>query len=170
MLGLALANGCSGDDDVAVSDAGGVPDSGGAEDAATVEPHVVLGTGESSFQPLTDGGTIELVSGPQGGFHVLVSALLYGMDPEGLLLTYEVRRVGETAQLNMPTQIALRTARVIRDGDHWVRTGDFAVLAISAPADVIGDTVEIVVRAEPVAGGTFEDTRTVTVVDERMEL
>lgn len=37
------------------------------------EPSLEIGQGELAFGPLEDGGTLELVHGPQGGVHVLVA-------------------------------------------------------------------------------------------------
>ncbi len=37
-------------------------------------PMIDLGTGEYSFEPLSDGDEIDIIYGPQGGFHLLGSA------------------------------------------------------------------------------------------------
>jgi hypothetical protein len=37
------------------------------------QPSLTIGQGETAFLPLDDGGTLELIHGPQGGVHVLVA-------------------------------------------------------------------------------------------------
>jgi hypothetical protein len=62
-VALALA-GCS-----------GPADTGGGEGEAEI------GTGMFGFAPLADGATLELVNGPQGGFHFIVHARMRGLSP-----------------------------------------------------------------------------------------
>lgn len=45
-------------------------------DEATLE----LGTGETAFEPVEAGGFVELVHGPQGGFHTYVGFAATGLD------------------------------------------------------------------------------------------
>lgn len=45
------------------------------------EPEVEIGTGMVSFLPLSDGQALDLVAGPQGGFHFHVHARMRGMSP-----------------------------------------------------------------------------------------
>jgi hypothetical protein len=61
----ALACGCGGDDEPVVEG----------------PPRIELGTGESSFESLSDGDEIEVVLGPQGGFHLVGSARVGGIHP-----------------------------------------------------------------------------------------
>lgn len=65
-------------------DAGTLPDGG----ACPVE--LVIGTEDleaspRAFRPLTDGGTLEIIAGPQGGWHVWVSVRSTGRAPTGVL-------------------------------------------------------------------------------------
>ncbi|MBT8493344.1 MAG: hypothetical protein KJO07_09835 [Deltaproteobacteria bacterium] len=55
----------------------------GGDDEPVIEgpPRVELGSGESSFEPLVDGDEIEVVLGPQGGYHLVGSARVGGIDP-----------------------------------------------------------------------------------------
>jgi hypothetical protein len=55
---------------------GGEPNDGGSEppqsdagNTATV-PDLEVGTGTSAFEPLTDGQSVSIIFGPQGGYHV----------------------------------------------------------------------------------------------------
>ena len=63
-----LAIGCPSDDDNNNKDAG-------------QEPEVELGTGTVSFEALAEGDELEIVPGPQGGFHFHVHARMRGLDP-----------------------------------------------------------------------------------------
>lgn len=70
LAALALAA-CDGPPDTIAADAG--------------PPTVALGTGEQSFEPLADGGTLRAYAGPQGGFHVFLTVRttgLHGGDPD----------------------------------------------------------------------------------------
>lgn len=154
----------------ACSGGGGSDPDGGADatraDAPDAEPpRVELGTGRTSFVEIPPmGAELELVAGPQGGWHIDVTARLHGLAIEQLLLTYEITRDGEI--VSMPRQFMLREALVLREGDHYLRAGDFVPFQITQPADVVGDTVVVRVTAEAVDGARAEDQRTVTIVDE----
>lgn len=128
-------------------------------------PRVVLGTGRTTFVEIPPtGATLELVAGPQGGWHIDVTARLYDLDVEQLLLTYEITRGDEV--VSMPRQFMLREALVLREGDHFLRAGDFVPFDITQPADIVGDTVVVSVTAEAVDGARADDRRTVRIVDE----
>jgi hypothetical protein len=128
-------------------------------------PRVELGTGRTSFVEIPEAGAeLELVAGPQGGWHIDVTTRLYDLAIEQLLLTYEITRDGDV--VSMPRQFMLREALVLREGDHYLRAGDFVPFEITQPADIVGDTVVVRVTAEAVDGARAEDQRTVTIVDE----
>jgi hypothetical protein len=70
---------------------------------------VTLGTGTTEFEPLGEGDSLEVVAGPQGGFHFHVHARMSGLDPgdpamPGLLdnpaTTFAAFRVSDGAQLD----------------------------------------------------------------------
>ena len=50
--------------------AGDAKDTDGVPDYA---PAVEIGTGADAFEPVADGGTVYVVFGPQGGYHILGS-------------------------------------------------------------------------------------------------
>jgi hypothetical protein len=52
---------------------------GGEEDLGP--PTATLGSGDTAFEPLDDGDSIFVIQGPQGGFHVLGSVLVSGIEP-----------------------------------------------------------------------------------------
>lgn len=60
---------------------------GGSDDTAPVEgcftepAAIEIGGGERTFEPVSDGADLTMVHGPQGGWHVLASVRLTGVDP-----------------------------------------------------------------------------------------
>ncbi len=138
------------------------------EDAAvgTNEPRVTLGTGTSSFVPIADSGAeLELVAGTQGGFHVDVTARIWDLDVEGALLGYEAIPVGSTTPISVPTEIELTSTRVVREGDHWLRAGDFLRMNVSGPSGVVGMELELRVRVIDTSGESAEDVKRALIVD-----
>ena len=75
---------------------------GEREVEVSVAPRLVIGTGEAEFQPIEGEPTIELAAGFQGGFHVWVSFLAYGVDEDRLkveLYTQQVDDIGTRLKL-----------------------------------------------------------------------
>ncbi|MGE0786190.1 MAG: hypothetical protein AB7S26_10910 [Sandaracinaceae bacterium] len=56
-----------------------------------------LGTGSWRFEPLTDGDTVPLIHGAQGGYHMWTSVRVPGVDTESLQLTIELQPADESA-------------------------------------------------------------------------
>ncbi|HHH28535.1 MAG TPA: hypothetical protein ENK57_09335 [Polyangiaceae bacterium] len=166
-LGLALlvagcaVAGCSGAP--GGTDAG--PDAAGG-DAGGGAARVELGTGTAAFEAIPEtGGELELVGGPQGGFHVFVTARLFNLDPEGMTLRFSARDSSTSTAVGTPAVFLLVAARVQREGDHFVRVGDFLILDDSSPDAVRGTTLDITVTAEDADGRAASDERTVLIVD-----
>ncbi len=125
-----------------------------------------LGTGRANFIEIpTSGASMELVAGPQGGWHLDVSVRLYDITVEGLLLSYRTEQDGTT--ISMPGEFLLSERRLIRDGDRWLRQGDQLIFDILGPEEVVGETVDVFVVAAPPDGPPVMDARMgVLVVDE----
>jgi hypothetical protein len=135
-------------------------------DGGGVAPRVQIGTGTSAFVELpASGGLIELVHGPQGGYHVELAARIWGLDPEALRITYRVVRRSDGVVLSA-TPYVLSPARVVQEGDHLLRTGDIAVLDVAGPMDVVSEDIELTLIARARDGNEASDTRVATVVDE----
>jgi len=125
---------------------------------------IELGTGLANFVDIpATGADLELIAGPQGGWHLEATARLYELTVEGLLLSYRIERGGTV--ISMPVEFALSERRLTRDGDRWLRAGDQVRFEITEPADVVGDVVEIIVTANPTDGEAVTDSRTITVID-----
>jgi len=129
-------------------------------------PRIELGGGLMRFEALPDGGTIELVLGPQGGWHLDLSARGENLPPEGLALRYEVRDDARSTAWNFPVTASLNARRVLPDGAGWVRVGDRAVLDIRAASEVLGRVVRVAVRAQRGEAVVAEDVRALRVVDD----
>lgn len=133
----------------------GADDGGGGGGVSRLE----LGTGRTTFMPL--GGNIELVMGPQGGWHLDLTLRIWSDAPDGLVLDYDVRRGGDGTTVSHPTQYVVESERLIAEADHWLRLGDRAILDIAAPDEIVGDDVVIGVA---VSGGA-SDSRNAAVID-----
>jgi len=85
-LALLVAGACSGSGDKGSSTDGPTdqttdssPPDTDTGTAATCTPGIEAGTGVLAFEPLVDGGDIELVHGPQGGYHITTAVKLCGL-------------------------------------------------------------------------------------------
>ncbi|HEY8432092.1 MAG TPA: hypothetical protein VIL20_27130 [Sandaracinaceae bacterium] len=156
LLFVAIALGCG-----SPGPDGAGPNDASADDAAAREPRVELGTGRFRFVPID--GELELVAGPQGGWHVDVGARMWNLRADGLRIAYEASRGG--VPIHVPTEIELDTRHLQRAGDHWLRRGDVLQLAIASPDEVTGVELELRVRVWDRAGAAAEDARTAIVVD-----
>lgn len=130
---------------------------------AGAAPFIELGTG-ATFTPIADGDALELFHGPQGGFHLETTArFALAVSPDMHVLRYDVSRVDGTTIGTM--QIALNERRLARSCGHWVREGDFVMLGIEAPLDVVDTEVDVIVRVLDAAGEVARDERRVHIVD-----
>ena len=68
--------------------------------ASAVDPEVLLGTGEYEFETLEDGDEIDIVYGPQGGYHLLGSIRIKGL---------EAGDYTDLSHVSNPTMVGLET-------------------------------------------------------------
>jgi hypothetical protein len=147
----------------------GCPPTSGDPDTGAIEgdagpPSLEIGTGEAAFEPVSEGGELELVHGPQDGYHVVGAVRMGGFDPDGTVLTYTVTD-GGTMLVN--SSLAILARRLIRDGTAYLKLGDLLVLAnpgVGRP-DVVGHTV--LIEATVTRDGTMvaSDTLSAVIVD-----
>ncbi len=105
-------------------------------DGATM--FVEVGTGETSFAPLADGDALELVYGPQGGYHVWGACGIYGIDPEGRVLHYTLRDA-TTGEVLADLSLALATRRLSATDGGWLRIGDRVIFpGVTEPSGLTG--------------------------------
>jgi len=135
------------------------PDAGFIGDAGP--PELSLGTGESTFVPLMNGDEVELIHGPQGGWHVVVSARMSGVDPDGAVLVIEVLS-GE--EILARVSIALLARRLDRDGPSYFKLNNLLIFDVAGP-DEIADR-EVTLRARWEGDVVLSDERTIRVVDQ----
>lgn len=131
---------------------------GGAGSGGDGVTAIELGTGETTFTPIGD--EIELTMGPQGGWHLWLTLRLWSEAPNGTTVDYTVRRASDGSALSMPTRYVVDEERLIREGDHWLRLGDRAILAITSADMAVGEDVEI----DATAGG-LDDAASARIVD-----
>ena len=177
LIALAFAmTGCPGDDDS--FDAGGVDapgmDAPGVDaprvdapgvDVGPVAPRVEIGTGLTEFIDVADGADVELVAGPQGGWHVDVALRLYGMDPMDMRLRIEGRNDATGDVVTVPVERILTNRRVRDMGDHYLRLGDQTVFMVLGPEEATDIDLRIDVTATPVEGEGASAQKIVHIVD-----
>ncbi len=203
MLPVLLAWGCGGESSVAPltgldaaldarrdagdasdgSDGSDASDGGDASDASdatvvdvvTAPGAVELGTGMDSFTALPRaGGRVELVHGPQGGWHVYGRVRLRGIAPD-VYLTFSLVPEGGGAPVNLANETVRRQERrgLILVGDTYESSaGELVIMADGVrPPDVVGRRFRFGVRVERPDPVTLRvpvgsDERVVEVVDE----
>lgn len=150
-----------------VSACGGPPPGAPAGACAEVEAGVAcleLGIGAEAA-PAVDGADVELVFGPQGGWHVDAGVRLRGIDAAGTAVTYEARREDDGLVLST-VRLGVNPRRLIEQSPYLVRTGDLVAFEIESDDAVLDRMITIEVRLEDASGAEIaSDVRTLRVVD-----
>ncbi len=134
--------------------------------AGDEEPGLVLGTGEVEFEAITDGDVLQVIRGPQGGYHMLGSLLVKGIEagnPDDLAsdrnptMSFDVEHDGDSIILldaftqgldEAPSREAPYTHQLV---------GRFVVLD-RTDSQLDGETVTFSARIDDVNGLSVEDT------------
>jgi hypothetical protein len=104
-LAVGALAGCGSDGPVEGS--GASAEAGGA--LSSTGPRVVLGSGREAFERVDADGTVPLIRGIQGGFHVWTSFLAYGFDSDILRMELRTRWDGlDETLLEMTGGVAVR--------------------------------------------------------------
>lgn len=74
-----------------------------AAPAVTRTPQLELGTGTWQFEPVTDGETLPLTHGAQGGWHFWVAVRLTGVDVDTASLSVETQPADESTPATTET-------------------------------------------------------------------
>lgn len=108
-------------------------------------PSIELGAGRTSYEELPEqGARLELVSGPQGGWHFEHTLLMAGFDPEGAVLAYTVEDPGTGESIAFDAVYVLRRKGLVETlGGQLLRVGDRTVLDITSASAVEGRTLEL---------------------------
>lgn len=124
-LALVLLAGCAGSSDVSGTDSevSDVP----------VEPGARIGTGELEFEPLEEGDRIDIIHGPQGGYHFLASVRVKGIE------------AGNPHELSSPSNPTVRF-QVYWDDREWVPEATYTQGLDPVDPPVDGFTDEMVGR------------------------
>jgi hypothetical protein len=131
---------------------GTAPDAG--PEVRYVEPRIVAGAGLSAFMALADGDPVEIIAGPQGGWHLDLGARIEGVPAMGLL-RYTLRNDAGVV-VSLPAEYAVDPARVMPSGEGWTRVGDRAVLDVRSPDEVSGRPLTLDVRFTTNLGRVLE--------------
>lgn len=134
------------------------------ERPVVADPWLELGSGLSEFVQVSDGDTLPLVYGIQGGWHVDTAARLGGIDLDGAFLTYDAFDPDSGELLNYSYEATLSEALLLEQEDGWLRLGDRVVFDVASDTDVLDRTIRIEATLTDAAGNTWQDTRTVVVV------
>ena len=139
---------------------------GGACVAA--EPAVELGTGEIAFEALEDGDSIYVIHGPQGGYHLLASLRVAGVeagnrddlsDPSNPTVELEVYFGDRQLVVNgLFTQGLVASAPAGGSFSHEV-LGRLAILDIADDSELDGEEIRFLARVSPVGGSELSDER-----------
>jgi|GEM_PF-2388452 len=138
--------------------------SSAASSTEALEPTLELGTGQLRWEPLEEGGVLELVAGPQGGWHVDVALRAADVDPDGAMLRYEAVWFETREPLSYETLATLSADNVVWTDTGWERVGDRVVFDIEDPEVVVNQTVCIVLELQSMTF-TGDDERCALVVD-----
>ncbi len=132
-------------------------------DDAPLVPWVEIGTGLMAYEALPDeGATLELVHGPQGGWHVHLSLRVHDFAPTGL--TYEITRVRDGRVVCL-LPLGVRDGTFTRRDDFEERVGDFAIFDVRDPAEVVGEAVVVRATLYDATASSIEDTLEARVID-----
>ncbi|MDB4928679.1 MAG: hypothetical protein JWM10_1163 [Myxococcaceae bacterium] len=138
--------------------------------AIIVDPTLDLATGQSSWEALADGAPIELIHGPQGGYHLFARIREQGLGAD-VQVTFRVTPADGGAPLNDPTdRIRLLEGRgLLRTSQGWESSSALLVIlvAIRAPAEVVGRRFVLEAVVSPTGSGSSATVRrTIMIVDE----
>ena len=130
------------------------------------EPAALIGSGEIEWESLDD-GEAQVIQGPQGGFHLLASVRVTGIetgDPGDLLnannptAQFDVVLGGDSMLLTGDFTQGLERTPAGTDGWTHEVVGRFAILDIEDDDELHGETVTFSVSVEDVNGVTVTDS------------
>ncbi|MCB9793733.1 MAG: hypothetical protein H6741_13525 [Alphaproteobacteria bacterium] len=143
-----------------------------AVDTAPVvlDPALELGTGEIEWAPLVDGQELNVIQGPQGGFHVLASVRVGGVEagdgddlgsPLNPTVVFAALHGGE--DITLTGEYTQGLDEIVGDAPGYSHEliGRFLILDIEADDVLDGEDLEMQVTFTDVNGLTLSDSRTV---------
>lgn len=125
-------------------------------------PEAEVGTGDTKFDALTAGQTIDLHAGCQGGYHVWGAVRARNLNPSSPVLDFRMTRVRDGADvLYMPIHVR-STLTPATDG--WYE-GYAYTLRVVGPTEVLDEDVDIGVTVTDRTGLVATDVRRVHVIN-----
>ena len=155
LAGTLLGFACSGGGDASSPDAG--------------PPTLELGTGQRSFEALANGDMIQIVQGPQDGYHFFGSLRATNLNagdsedlasPDNPTTTFEVY-VGTD---RIDAMAAIYTQGLEADGGSSLMLGRTVILDIEDDSELDGISVRFLVRVQDVDGIMLSDERTLVAI------
>lgn len=145
---FVLCTACGGDTEEPSPDSG-VPDA----DTGADEAYVTIGTGFPSYIPVSDGDTLPIIEGIQGGFHLWGGFEVSGLEPSGLIIEFDLvwngDRIGGASYSD----------ELWGDADPYEYGGVAVIFSDNdLPMQVDGETVTVSVRLEDTAGVVVTDS------------
>jgi len=139
------------------------------QDSGTSALTATLGTGVGLWEDIpTAGARLELVMGPQGGYHVLGRARFRGL-PGDVFLGF-VLRPEDGGEAVTEGGLVRRVDRrgLTRWGDGWETTSaELVILAPGVlPAAVVGRRLRLELTVTDTTGRCAKDSRSVTLLDD----
>ena len=137
---------------------------------AIVDPTLEVGTGQSAWEPLVDGAPVELIHGPQGGYHLFarIREQRLGGDVQ---VTFRVTPAEGGEPINDPAdRIRLLEGRgLLRTAQGWETSSALLVILsrIQGPSEVVGRRFVLEANVAPTGSSAPTSVRrTITIVDE----
>jgi hypothetical protein len=163
VLGLAACEGVGRSADAGL-DATTLEDATIALDAAGPDagPVLELGTGLEGFEPLGTPAEVELVHGPQGGYHLTMAMRAWQLVP--VALRWQVYRVDD-ARLLADLPLDARPGSFVPTGGALVRAGELVILDVLGPTEIVDREVRIDANVRAATGEMAARSVTVRVVD-----
>jgi hypothetical protein len=139
--------------------AGCGPDGGASEGPGVSGPRVVLGTGREAFEALDSEGSVPLIKGIQGAFHVWTSFLAYGFETD--VMRMELRTSWDTladSTLEMAGNVAVRPSVDAQGSPALLSLGWPAIIFNPACSNGRRVSIDITVR-DTSSGLSASDSR-----------
>lgn len=143
--------------------------SGTSDDTGEIQydPEILLGTGEYEWEELTDGGSVYVVFGPQGGYHLLGSVRTRGVeagnnqdlsDTSNPTVKFSV--IWSEEEYVMSGSITQGLDAVTDEAAEWTHEliGRFAILDIVTDDDISGESVDFSVTVTTADGAQYADS------------
>jgi hypothetical protein len=139
---------------------------GACEPCGQGTPSLTLGTGVDEFVSLDAvNHTLELVHGPQGGYHVILAVRAVGLHPSGLSTG---RMFGTVNQVQLADNSIWTELTCDRPSDTQQTLNQFLIFD-AQPEDLDGQQADVDVWLTDVDGVRVEDEATITIVDPLLE-